>query len=61
MSYPIFPNCYCPLEAEFVDIGVGEQRIEPWHCLCGYNELVTLDFLISEHASDEIWKAWRMT
>lgn len=26
------PNCGAACEAEFVDIGVGEQRVEPWYC-----------------------------
>lgn len=35
------PNCDAPLEAEFVDIGVGEQQCTPYRCTnpeCGWVE-----------------------
>ena len=33
------PECGAKCEAEMVDIGVGEQRIEPWHCpACHWTE-----------------------
>lgn len=28
----ICPQCGGHCDAEFVDIGVGNQRVEPWHC-----------------------------
>lgn len=34
----VCPDCGQPCEAEHVDIGVGNQRVERWHCRCGWEE-----------------------
>lgn len=35
------PKCGGPCEAEFVDIGVGEQQCGPYHCFeCGWTQAV---------------------
>lgn len=39
------PMCGAKCEAEFVDIGVGEQRVTPWGCLsCHWTEPALEDF-----------------
>lgn len=36
---PKCPHCGEAAEAEFVDIGVGEQRVTPWYCApCQWTE-----------------------
>lgn len=36
---PRCPICGEPAEAEFVDIGVGEQQVTPWYCApCQWTE-----------------------
>ena len=37
------PECGRELQADFVDNGVGNQRVGPWWCDCGWFEDVNED------------------
>ncbi len=45
LEFLVCPECGWICDAEYVDIGVGNQRIEPWHCPeCGWiEETVDID------------------
>jgi ssDNA-binding Zn-finger/Zn-ribbon topoisomerase 1 len=43
------PNCGQDAEADFVDIGVGEQRVSPWGCPhCHWIENTSVDEFIDD-------------
>lgn len=48
LEYALCPMCGERTDAEYVDIGVGNQRVEPWHCqACGWVEPVPADELVT--------------
>ena len=47
------PECGEPTVADYVDIGVGEQRM-PASCPCGYAEPSGLDAFLDDDF-DEVW------
>ena len=54
------PNCGWNCEADYVDIGVGEQRTSPWRCAnCGWVDDDASDLIdLSEiPEADEDWFA----
>lgn len=50
------PYCGTECHADFVDIGVGMQQCEPFHCSCGATEIGTFD--TNEATADEMKKSW---
>lgn len=48
LEYALCPLCGERTDAEYVDIGVGYQRVEPWHCQpCGWVESMPADDLVT--------------
>ena len=51
----ICPNCGGMCHTEYVDIGVGQERVEPWACDgCGWEESVPdIDGALDEYDDED--------